>query len=161
GAAAGDRPHRGGAEAAALADRPGHRGAHPGGDRRVDPRRGGPGALGRQRPLAGGGERPDPRRRRALSSARTAGLVLAAGEGRRCGGPKAPVAVDGTRLVDRAVDLLRTAGCDPVVVILGAWVGDVPGATVVVNESWPEGMGSSLRTGLAACEPLPVDRVLV
>ena len=65
------------------------------------------------------------------------------------------------RLVDRAVDLLRAAGCDPVLVVLGAWVGDVPDATVVVNEAWSDGMGSSLRTGLAALEALPVDRVVV
>ncbi|HEY5135323.1 MAG TPA: NTP transferase domain-containing protein [Candidatus Nanopelagicales bacterium] len=78
----------------------------------------------------------------------TAGLVLAAGEGRRFGGPKAPVVVDGERLVDRAVRILREAGCDPVVVVLGAWVGDVPGAVLVVNEDWPTGMGSSLRCGL-------------
>lgn len=79
----------------------------------------------------------------------TAGLVLAAGEGRRFGGPKAPAIIDGERLVDRAVRVLQEAGCDPVVVVLGAWVGRVDGADIVVNDHWPEGMGSSLRTGLA------------
>lgn len=79
----------------------------------------------------------------------TAGLVLAAGAGRRFGGPKAPYVVDGERLVDRAVRVLREAGCDPVVVVLGAWVGDVPGSVVVVNDDWSSGMGSSLRRGLA------------
>ena len=78
----------------------------------------------------------------------TAGLVLAAGEGRRFGGPKAPYVLDGERLVDRAVRVLREAGCDPVVVVLGAWVGDVPGAVAVVNDDWSRGMGSSLRRGL-------------
>lgn len=93
---------------------------------------------------------------------RTAGLVLAAGEGRRFGGPKAPYAVDGERLVDRAVRVLRAGGCDPVLVVLGAWVGDVPDAEVVVNDAWPEGMGSSLRAGLAALEPRgEVDQVVV
>jgi CTP:molybdopterin cytidylyltransferase MocA len=79
---------------------------------------------------------------------RTAGLVLAAGEGRRFGGPKAPHVMDGERLVDRAVRVLRDGGCDPVVVVLGAWVGGVPDADVVVNDGWREGMGSSLRIGL-------------
>ena len=103
---------------------------------------------------------------------RTAGLVLAAGEGRRFGGPKAPYVLDGERLVDRAVRILRAAGCDPVLVVLGAWVGDVPGAVVVVNDDWPTGMGSSLRRGLDHLasdslgahggDPTPaVDRVLV
>jgi len=90
----------------------------------------------------------------------TAGLVLAAGEGRRFGGPKAPFVLDGERLVDRAVRVLREAGCDPVAVVLGAWVGDVPGADVIVNDDWPTGMGSSLRRGLEHLGP-DVDRVLV
>ncbi len=78
----------------------------------------------------------------------TAGLVLAAGEGRRFGGPKAPAVVDGERMVDRAVRILREGGCDPVLVVLGAWIGDVDGANIVVNDHWPEGMGASLRVGL-------------
>jgi CTP:molybdopterin cytidylyltransferase MocA len=78
-----------------------------------------------------------------------AGIVLAAGAGTRYGGPKALVEVDGDRLVDRAARLLRAGGCAPVVVVLGAAVVDVPGAdAVVVNEAWPEGMGSSLVAGL-------------
>jgi CTP:molybdopterin cytidylyltransferase MocA len=92
----------------------------------------------------------------------TAGLVLAAGAGRRFGGPKAPFAFDGERLVDRAVRILREADCDPVVVVLGAWRGEVPGAVVAVNDSWQEGMGSSLRVGLSCVAARPeVDRVLV
>jgi nicotine blue oxidoreductase len=80
-----------------------------------------------------------------------AGLVLAAGEGRRFGGPKALAEVDGDRLVDRAVRVLRAGGCHPVAVVLGAAVVEVPGADVVVdNTAWREGMGSSLRAGLSA-----------
>jgi nicotine blue oxidoreductase len=87
------------------------------------------------------------------------GLVLAAGEGRRFGGPKAPAVVAGERLVDRAVRVLREGGCDPIYVVLGAWLGDVPGARIVMNDTWAEGMGSSLRVGLDAVEG--ADRVLV
>lgn len=76
------------------------------------------------------------------------GVVLAAGEGRRFGGPKAPFEFEGERLIDRAVRVLREGGCDPVIVVLGAWVGEVPDAQVVVNSDWTEGMGSSLRAGL-------------
>ena len=93
--------------------------------------------------------------------ARVAGLVLAAGEGRRFGGPKAPVVIGGERLVDRTVRVLREGGCDPVYVVLGAWSGDVPDAMVVANPEWPEGMGSSLRAGLMALESAPVDAVVV
>jgi CTP:molybdopterin cytidylyltransferase MocA len=79
----------------------------------------------------------------------TAGVVLAAGAGRRFGGPKAPAIVDGERLVDRAVRLLQEAGCDPIYVVLGAWVGDVPGAHIVVNPNWDAGMSTSLRCALS------------
>jgi len=46
----------------------------------------------------------------SAESASVAGVVLAAGEGRRFGGPKAPYVHEGERLVDRSVRLLREAG---------------------------------------------------
>jgi CTP:molybdopterin cytidylyltransferase MocA len=79
-----------------------------------------------------------------------AGVVLAAGEGRRYGRPKALVELDGERLVDRAARLARDGGCTPVVVVAGAVPLVVADATVVDNPRWPSGMGSSLRAGLAA-----------
>lgn len=79
----------------------------------------------------------------------TAGLILAAGEGKRFGGPKAPYVHNGERLVDRAIKVLTEAGCDPVFVVLGAWVGEVPGAIVLENDKWSTGMGSSLQVGLS------------
>jgi molybdopterin-guanine dinucleotide biosynthesis protein A len=44
------------------------------------------------------------------------GVVLAGGQGRRMGGPKARVELGGVALVDRAVATLEEAGCDPVLV---------------------------------------------
>lgn len=85
-----------------------------------------------------------------------AGLVLAAGAGRRYGGPKALVRYDGQLLVERAVEVLRTAGCAPIVVVLGAAADRVRAeaslgdATPIDNPDWSSGMGSSLRAGLAA-----------
>lgn len=93
--------------------------------------------------------------------ARTMGVVLAAGEGKRFGGPKAPHVVDGERLVDRAVRVLREGGCDDVTVVLGAWEGQVPDALVVVNHGWQEGMGSSLRIGLKWARATHAERALV
>ena len=78
------------------------------------------------------------------------GLVLAAGEGRRLGGPKALLEVGGRRLVDRAVDVLHEAGVAEIVVVSGAVPLEVPGARVVDNPDWRTGLGSSLRIGLAA-----------
>lgn len=89
-----------------------------------------------------------------------AGLVLAAGAGRRFGQPKAVVELAGERLVDRAVRVLREGGCDAVYVVAGAIALDVPGATVVDNPQWETGMASSLRAGLAALPP-GVDAVVI
>ncbi|MEU8658592.1 nucleotidyltransferase family protein [Actinoplanes philippinensis] len=84
-----------------------------------------------------------------------AGLVLAAGAGRRYGMPKALVPYRGRLLVQRAADTLREAGCASVTVVLGAAADQVRAAApdlpaTVVNPDWATGMGSSLRAGLAA-----------
>jgi nicotine blue oxidoreductase len=89
-----------------------------------------------------------------------AGLLLAAGAGRRMGGPKALVRLDGRPLVLRAVDVLRAAGCAPLVVVVGAAADEVRAllpadVTAVEASGWADGMGASLRAGLAALEPLP------
>jgi CTP:molybdopterin cytidylyltransferase MocA len=86
------------------------------------------------------------------------GLVLAAGEGRRLGAPKAVLEVGGRRLVDHAVDVLREAGLCDVVVVAGAVSLEVPGARVVENPDWRTGMGSSLCAGLSA---LPAESAAV
>ncbi|MEV0717618.1 nucleotidyltransferase family protein [Asanoa sp. NPDC050611] len=86
----------------------------------------------------------------------TAGLVLAAGAGRRYGRPKALVLRDGALLVERAVATARSGGLDPVYVVLGAAADQVReqarlgDAVLVENPEWATGMGSSLRAGLAA-----------
>jgi molybdenum cofactor cytidylyltransferase/nicotine blue oxidoreductase len=88
------------------------------------------------------------------------GLLLAAGAGSRMGVPKA--------LVDdwlvRGVRTLRDGGCDGVTVVLGAeavlaqeLLGGVD-ADAVIADDWAEGMGASLRAGLAG---LDADAALV
>ncbi|PWW22315.1 molybdenum cofactor cytidylyltransferase/nicotine blue oxidoreductase [Geodermatophilus normandii] len=97
-----------------------------------------------------------------------AGLVLAAGGGRRYGMPKALVEYEGSLLVERAVRTAR-AVCDPVLVVLGAravdvWrAADLTGATVLANRDWETGMASSLRTGLDGLRGWPgrMDAALV
>lgn len=89
-------------------------------------------------------------------------LILAAGEGSRIGTPKATLEVNGERFIDRAVSIFKKAGCTEVYVVLGAWIGEVANAKVIVNKDWKEGMGSSLRIGLSHISSLPkVDGVLV
>ncbi|MCW2538990.1 MAG: purine catabolism protein PucB [Frankiales bacterium] len=78
------------------------------------------------------------------------GVVLAAGAGRRFGGPKAEVELAGRRLIDRAVALLSEAGCAEIVAVVRSDLVEAAGARTVVNEAPDEGMGSSLRIGLSA-----------
>ena len=85
----------------------------------------------------------------------TAGLVLAAGEARRFGGPKQLAELDGRPLLEHVVG--AAAGVlERVIVVLGARAAeirahaDLRGAEVVVCPDWAEGMSASLRCGLAA-----------
>ena len=87
----------------------------------------------------------------------TVGLVLAAGAGRRMGGPKALVRLveGGPTLVETAVARVLEGGCDRVVVVVGAAADEVSavvaasGVDVVTASGWVEGMGASVRAGLA------------
>ncbi|MGY2876481.1 CTP:molybdopterin cytidylyltransferase MocA [Marmoricola sp. URHA0025 HA25] len=91
-----------------------------------------------------------------------AGVLLAAGAGIRYGIPKA--LVDGW--LAGSVDTLREGGCDPVLVVLGAGAREarrlVPdGVDVVIAPDWTDGMGASLRAGLAAVATSGADAALV
>ena len=88
--------------------------------------------------------------------------MLAAGAGRRFGGPKQLAHVAGRPLVEHALALV--AAFDPLVV-LGARAdairagADLGGAEVVVAQDWEEGQAASLRRGVAAAGD--VDALLV
>lgn len=96
-----------------------------------------------------------------------AGILLAAGGGSRFGMPKALVRHRGRLLVEHATQVLRTGGCAPVVVVLGAAseqvrsTAQLPGACVVDNPGWTSGMGSSLRVGLARLAECPASAALI
>ncbi|OXY99189.1 nucleotidyltransferase family protein [Streptomyces diastatochromogenes] len=97
-----------------------------------------------------------------------AGLLLAAGGGRRLGGrPKALLEHRGRPLVEHAVGVLRAAGCGRIHVVLGAQADDVreraelSGCVLVDNPDWAEGMGSSLRAGLGSLAGTGVRAALV
>ncbi|MGW3123770.1 nucleotidyltransferase family protein [Streptomyces sp. NPDC001107] len=84
-----------------------------------------------------------------------AGLILAAGGGRRLGGrPKALLQHRGRPLVEHAVRVLRAAGCTRIHVVLGARAdavrerAELDGCVLVENPEWEQGMGTSLRAGL-------------
>lgn len=87
-----------------------------------------------------------------------AGLLLAAGAGRRMGTPQALLVSDGVSWVVRSAEALRDGGCDTVSVVLGAAADDaaalVPSwCSVVVAPDWASGMGASLRAGLLSLDP--------
>ncbi|MET8375970.1 nucleotidyltransferase family protein [Streptomyces microflavus] len=99
---------------------------------------------------------------------KVAGVLLAAGGGRRLGGrPKALLEHRGRPLVEHALRALRNGGCGPLHVVLGAAAdevrarADLTGSAVTVNPGWEEGMGSSLRLGLAALAGTGADAALV
>jgi CTP:molybdopterin cytidylyltransferase MocA len=99
------------------------------------------------------------------TSGRIVGILLAAGAGRRAGGPKAlRVDADGTSWLLRSIAVLRDGGCDGVFVVLGSHADEaraiITGAarnktsaiTIVDAPDWEQGMGSSLRAGLLAAQ---------
>ena len=85
-----------------------------------------------------------------------AGLVLAAGLGRRMGTVKPLIRIDGTPVLCRVLATLDASGIRPVAVVLGRDAErirrevDLAGRLVVVNPSPERGMASSLALGLAA-----------
>jgi molybdenum cofactor cytidylyltransferase len=93
----------------------------------------------------------------------TAALVLAAGDGRRMGGPKALLSLAGETLLQRAVRVARSAGCHPVIAVVGAWdPGPLdPDVALVRNLDASEGMASSIRAGIAALPPGPESVLLL
>jgi CTP:molybdopterin cytidylyltransferase MocA len=88
------------------------------------------------------------------------GIVLAAGAGRRFGEPKAEVVLDGERLLDRAVRVLRDGGCADVIAVVRAGTL-VVSARSVVNDDPERGLASSLGLGLRAAAETSASRAVV
>jgi molybdenum cofactor cytidylyltransferase len=84
----------------------------------------------------------------------TAGLILAAGESRRMGSPKALLRYHEETFLDTLIGRFRTR-CPEVIVVLGAGAESIRAGTVrparfLVNPNWPMGMTTSLQCGLRA-----------
>lgn len=87
-------------------------------------------------------------------------IVLAAGASRRLGQPKQLVEIDGETLLQRTVRAVQSTLPLDLVVVLGhqpqrmtALLDDLA-ARWIVAAAWQDGMGESLRCGVAALEPL-------
>lgn len=90
----------------------------------------------------------------------TAAVILAAGEARRAGGPKAAWAVRGVPSVRRvALAALGAAKVGEVVAVTGGWAREVAealaglGLRLAPNPDYALGQAGSLRAGLAALTP--------
>ncbi len=96
------------------------------------------------------------------------GVVLAAGEGRRIGGPKALLHIGGDSFLARCATLLTRPGVASVVAVLGheaervAQEARLPsGVATVVNPDYREGMLGSILGGLDAAEASGAGAVLL
>ena len=98
---------------------------------------------------------------------RIAGVVLGGGQSRRMGVVnKLLVKVDGKAMIRHAVDNLRAAGAEPIIVVTGHEAervrAELADAQVIFvhNDAYAEGLSTSLRTGIAAV-PDPSDGAIV
>jgi molybdenum cofactor cytidylyltransferase len=83
-----------------------------------------------------------------------AGLILAAGESRRMGSPKALLAYQGETFLDRLIGLFARR-CSLVIVVLGAGAEEIRPrigrpAVVAINHDYRLGQTSSMQCGLRA-----------
>lgn len=88
---------------------------------------------------------------------RIAGLLLAAGAGRRFGGCKQLALIEGKPMVRHALESLAPLFKDQLYIVLGAFgekirprVGDL--AQVISHADWREGLGSSIARGVDEIE---------
>jgi CTP:molybdopterin cytidylyltransferase MocA len=102
------------------------------------------------------------------SGVRIAAVVLAAGRGRRAGGPKALLRIGDETFLHRVAARMGRPRVDRVIVVLGheaARVGAesaLPAAArVVVNAAWEDGMLGSVVAGVDAAEADGADAVLL
>ena len=95
-------------------------------------------------------------------------VILAAGEGRRMGAPKALLPLEGTTFLARAAELMSRPGVTSIVAVLGHQAGRVAvetalpkHVTVVENPRWAEGMLTSVHRGLDEAEARGADALLL
>jgi len=111
--------------------------------------------------------RPQPREELVADSRRVAAVVLAAGRSTRMGGPNKLIAEIAHRpLVRIAAEEALASRAKPVIVVTGHQRPDVEKAlaglpvTMVHNADFAQGLGTSLRTGIAAV-PAEADAAIV
>ena len=100
-----------------------------------------------------------------LEEKRVAGIILAAGSSSRFGDIKQLLPWRDKNLVNTAIQTAKSAGLDPIIVVLGANAGKIQETIdddvvhVVVNPDWELGQSTSLKFGVKAISE-PVEGVL-
>ena len=83
-------------------------------------------------------------------------LIVAAGQCKRLGSPKQLLMYEGKTLINRLIDIVKETVDFPMLLVLGAHAEKIkaqltkPSIAILLNESWAEGMGNSISSGLQA-----------
>ncbi len=94
-------------------------------------------------------------------------VLLAAGNSSRMGSPKQLLEFRGRPLLRHAAMAALSSVCRRVIVVLGATADELRPAlaglpvTIVVNEQWQEGMGTSIHAGVQAADLEGVDGLIL
>jgi molybdenum cofactor cytidylyltransferase len=96
------------------------------------------------------------------------GLILASATGQGLGGALALAPWEETTLVEHVTSVARSAGLDPIVVVVGPRSDDLVDAvdlgkaTFVIDPAWGEGRAAALRSGLDTMSRFPdVETVVI
>jgi molybdenum cofactor cytidylyltransferase len=94
-------------------------------------------------------------------------ILLAAGESRRMGTPKALLTIHGTSFIRHLIDVLRASKISSIVVVLGAHADEIQreiareDVKFVINTRYHSGQLSSIRAGIEAVRGSSPDAVLL
>src|SRR5215467_4881605 len=85
-------------------------------------------------------------------------VVLAGGMSRRMGAPKQLLRIEGKSLLEHTLANVRASAVHEIILVLGFAADEIEkeispqGLKIALNEFYQQGMGTSLRTGLAAVD---------
>lgn len=91
-------------------------------------------------------------------SSNVAVVLLAAGDSSRLGHPKQLLSFKGRSLLQHSMDAGRGSDAQHMIVVLGSQAAMIESETgkvdamVIINEDWQEGLSSSIRAGIQACQ---------
>src|SRR5215831_4376159 len=93
------------------------------------------------------------------TASKVSAVVLAGGMSRRMGAPKQLLRIEGKSLLEHTLATVRASAVHEIILVLGFAADEIEkevslqGLKIARNESYQQGMGTSLRTGLAAVDP--------